>query len=211
MDKYRILYFCFLSISLVFAIFCKKNEKGIYIFPYLLGSTLLAELLTVLLSYYKLNFYIVYHFYIPLEYGMWGSYFYIVIDKVLVKKLVRLSIVLFTITSFFCSLTIAKFQHFPSLQLNIEGLLLIIWATFAIFTIEIKHNVGIFSRPIFWVCIAVLIFYSLISSFMGVYNFISKSRADLLKILQFFLLNIPNYILYTSLSIAFICSHRIKK
>jgi hypothetical protein len=207
METSRIIYLIFLFVSLFLSIYCKKSEKGLYIFPFLIGIALFTELLSSVLKHYGFNTFPVYHVYIPVEYALWVIYFRYLNQKVLIKKLMLLSIPVFYVFCIISSLFINTINQFPSVHINIEALLLITWATYTIFNIEVNENFGITERPVFWICVAVLIFYSLVSPFLGVYNLIHKFKDEI----QFYLLNIPNYILYTSLSIAFLCSHRIKK
>lgn len=207
MDTSRIIYLSFLFASLFLSIYCRKSEKGLYIFQFLIGVALFTELLSSVLNHYGLNTFPVYHIYIPVEYALWVVYFKSFNQKAFINKLMLYSIPVFTVFCIFSSFFINKINQFPSVHINIEALLLIAWATYTIFNIEVNEHFGITERPVFWICVAVLIFYSLVSPFLGVYNIIHKFKDEI----QFYLLNIPNYILYTSLSIAFLCSHRIKK
>ena len=211
MDNFRLIYYCLLLLSLILSIAVKKYEKELTVFPYLLGASLFADILTLLLSYNEINFYIVYHFYIPIEYVFWIYYFYAINDKKIVKKVLLYSVPTFMLLCLFVSINLTQIDGFPNIQLNIEGILLIIVATYSIFTIEIKKNISVFSRPVFWVCVAVLIYYTSISPFTALYNFILESKGHLYKVFKLYLQFIPNYILYICLSIAFICSNRIKK
>jgi hypothetical protein len=187
-------------------------EKGLSIFPALLGLGIVTEVCVhFLLAKNGLPYIIIYHVYIPLEYTLWMLYFRAVTQNKLIRTLQVYSIYLFVLLCLVLSIIYIPVDKFPNLQLNLEGILLIIWATSSIFTIEYYPNVNIFSRPVFWICVGVLIYYTGSFSFMGVYNYITANKAALGKVLKIYLLIIPNCILYTSLSIAFLCSQRIKK
>ncbi len=210
MDKAKLVYCCFILVSFILAAFCKKQEKGLFIFPVLLSFSLMVEIITIILEFYKLKYFYIYHIFIPVEYTLWISYFYFITDNAIIRKIILITIPVFSIFCLYITISIVSLKDFPTIQLNIEGILLIIIAIYTIFTIEIKKNVSLFSRPVFWICVGVIVYYSSISSYMGFYNFIVKNKIHLLN-LKFYFLIIPNYILYTCLSIAFICSNRIKK
>lgn len=204
-------YLCLLAISFVLAIIIKKREKGFFLFPVLLGIALLTELLTRFLKSQGFSFIYVYHFYIPVEYCFWAVFFSINNDVSRIKQVIKFSIPVFVLACIFISINLISLLNFPNIQLNIEGLLLVVWATYTIFTIKIRLDTSIFLLPVFWVCSGVLIYYSGISFYMGFYNYIFVSNHELKTILKAYLLLIPNCILYTSLSIAFVCSQMTKK
>ena len=211
MDQLRIVYFLFLTISLILSIVCYKNDKSLYVFPFLLSAALLSDLLTLLFFKLNIDYNIIYHFYLPIEYSLLAFYFYLNINKKTIKKIILYSIPLFIIISMFFSLKLVDIQKFPNFQTNIEGLLLIIWATLTMFNIEVKANLNIVKLPVFWICVAVLIYNCGIFSYIGVYNYICETRVFLSNKLEFYILKILNYLLYTLFSIAFICSHKMKK
>jgi hypothetical protein len=200
-----------MAVCLIISIVSYKNDKSLYVFVYLLSVSLTAELLTFILHKFKIDYNIIYHIYIPLEYCLWSFYFYLVIEPPKLKKIIIYSIPLFIFISIIFSLEIVSIQKYPNFQTNIEGILLIIWATFTIFNIEVKINLNIAKLPVFWICVAVLVYNCGIFSYIGVYNYICESRPSLTEGLKFYILNLLNYILYTLISIAFICSQKMKK
>lgn len=208
--NYYILYFTCLGISWLLSIFLKKSEKGLFILPYLLSFALFVEIVTRVLVHFGLSHIYIYHLYIPLEYCLWAIYFYHVIPSGLVRKIIKISTPVFVISSLILSVTIVSFKAFPNLQLNIEGILLIVLAVISIFTIQINH-VTLFFRPVFWICVGVLVYYCATFSFVGVYNYILDYKSSLFESFKIYLLVIPNCFLYTCIAISFICSHRIKK
>jgi hypothetical protein len=211
MDKYRAIYCVFLLISLILSVVCKKQEKGLEIFPVLLSISLVSEIITEIFNRCGIQYQLVYHIYIPLEYCLWSFYFYQVNEKAIVRKIIMYAVPSFALFCLIISSFVLTTAKFPTIQLNMEGILLVFMTTYTIFTIQIRNNISIFSRPVFWVCVAVLVYYSSIASFMSMYNLISDSMVHLLNPFKLYFLIFPNYFLYTGLSIAFVCSQRIKK
>ena len=126
-----------------------------------------------------------------------------------IAKIVLFSIPVYVIVSIVLSI-FWGFQKYPGLQINIEGIFLIILAIIGLFSIEPKINNKITSIPFFWICVAVLVYYSGIFTYNGLYHYIEQ-RSSLGSELGFYILKIFNYILYICLSIAFVCSRLIKK
>jgi len=211
MDKFRILYYCLLLVSFILSVSVKKNELGLRVFPYLLATSLIAEISSQLLKLNGNNFYIIYHFYVPIEYALWAYYFYLINSKLFLKRILLISIPAFSLLCLIISINLTEVDKFPNIHLNIEGILLITIAAYTVFTIKAEKGKGLFSRSVFWISVAILIYHTIISPFIGLYNYVLESTDDLHAVLQLYLLYVPNYIFYTFLSIAFICSQRMKK
>ncbi len=211
MDKMRYIYFSFLVTSLILSIFCYKKDKALYVFPILLSVAFITEIAVLILWYYKKSFFFLYHIYLPIEYSLLAYYFYLTIDNPLVKKVILYSIPSFIMLSLMFTLEIVSSSKYPNFQTNIECFLLVIWSTITIFTIDVKEDINIISLPVFWVCTAVLIYHCGVFSYTGVFNYLMELKPELFNKLEFYVLKILNYILYTCLSIAFICSHRMKR
>lgn len=206
----RNIYLTLILISLVLSIFSYKKDKALYLFPFLLSAALLSDLGATVLKHYGINFFFLYHIYLPLEYGFLAYYFYLTINKSFVKKIILYSIPLFTILSVVFSFTIVGIKEYPNWQTLIECILLIIWVVIALFPIETKEGTSILTAPMFWICIGVLIYQCGIFTYTGMFNYLFKSKIELLNKLRPYQIGF-NYILYLSYSIAFICSHRTKK
>jgi len=211
MDQYRILYFFFLLFALLLSIFCNKSDKSLYIFPFLLSAAFLAELIRLILIELNLYYNIIYHIYLPIEYGLLTFYFYLNLTTRKIKMLLLFSIPIFIFFSIFFTFNIVNIQKLPNFQIIIEEIFLIIWSTITILNIRIKTDLNIVQLPVFWISTASLIYFTGTFSFYGIYNYICESRPILTQTLGFYILKILNYLFYALLSIAFICSHRIRK
>jgi len=206
----RNIYLTILFISLVLSIFSYKKDKALYLFPFLLSAALLSDLVATVLKYFGFNYFFLYHIYLPIEYSLLAYYFYLTIRNVRVKRAILYSIPMFIVFSLMFSLEVVLISKYPNFQTNIECLLLVVWATIAIFTIEVKEDVSILSLPVFWICVAILIYQCGIFTFTGMFNYLLKSKSDLFERLRSYHI-VFNCILYTLYSIAFICSHRTKR
>lgn len=210
MEKIRYIYLAFMVISLILSFFRNKKDRGLFIFPILLTFSLLTEILVYTLHHFKYDYNFIYHIYVPLEYSLLALYFYINAKSVVVKKMILFSIPLYLVVCFIMSVGSTLEKH-PSFQINAEGVLLILWAIISLFSIDVRTDIKITSLPIFWICVAVLIYHSGIFTLTGIYNYIFETKSQLTNRLNIYILQISNYILYICLSIAFICSHQTKK
>ncbi|NOU18405.1 MAG: hypothetical protein HOO91_12685 [Bacteroidales bacterium] len=206
----RNIYLTILFISLVLSIFSYKKDKALYLFPFLLSAALLSDIGASVLNHFKINYFFLYHIYLPIEYSLLAYYFYLTLRNILVKKIVLYSIPLFIIFSLMFSLKVVIISKYPNFQTIIECLLLVTWATMAIFTIEVKEDVSILSLPVFWICVAILVYQCGVFTFTGVFNFLLDTKPELLDKIKPYQI-VLNCIIYILYSIAFVCSHRIKK
>jgi hypothetical protein len=211
MDKFKILYYGLLFLCFLLSFMAnRKADKSMIIFPFLLFTSIMAELSVYLIHAHKGNYSLVYHIYVPLEYLLFAYYFYLNNRSQLAKKLILYSMPVYLVASITYSI-IASVHIHPGFQINLEGFFLILWAILSLFSLEAKEGNKINALPIFWICVAVLIYHSGIFTYTGIYNYIIEQKSSLGAKLNLYILQISNYILYICLSIAFICSHQTKR
>lgn len=208
----QILYLTLLTISWLLSIWCYKKGKSIKIFPFLLSVSLLTEIL-VDIFYYILHweYSVIYHLYTPVEYALFSHFFYYNLNNKALKKVLLLTIPSFLILSLFISFKIVGISKYVGMNDNLEGILLILWSIITLFSIEFNPEFSIIQLPVFWICVAVIIFHSGIFLFNGVYDSLLAKKSPLAEILHQMIIKNLNYVLYILFSIAFICSNRMKK
>jgi len=213
MSIYQVIYLTLLILCLLISLFTYKQSKSLKIFPLLLCLSLITEI-TVDFMYFLLNYdneyNIIYHIYIPLEYSFL-SYFFYLNNSHQVKKYIEVSIPLFILASGLISGFVISITDFPGLNFNLAGTLLILWSVITLFSVQPTANVSITSLPVFWICIGILVFHTGIFFFNGVYEHIQQKNSLLAQQLHRLTIKSLNYIMYICFSIAFICSHRMKK
>lgn len=211
MPNTKIIYFILLSVSFILSLFSDwKSFKDLKVLAVLLFFSILSELLAYTSHLTDYSYYIVYNIYLPLEYVLYAYYFSLNFKNSLVRKIFLFSIPVFVIVSIIFSVLIG-FRKYPGLQINIEGIFLIVQAIIGLFSIEPKINSKITSIPFFWICVAVLVYHSGIFTYNGLYHYVMEQNSSLGRKLSFYILQISNYILYICFSIAFVCSRLIKK
>ena len=81
MKVQQIIYLSVLTISMVLSWWCNKGNKSLKLFPLLLSIAVLTEGIVNVayfaLGYTKEQYQPIYHVYIPIEYTLLASYFYL--------------------------------------------------------------------------------------------------------------------------------------
>lgn len=214
MSKYQLFYLLLLSASFLTSVYCWKSHRSLYIFPYLLGISLLAEG-CVDIMYFSLNlkkeYNIIYHVYIPVEYAILAYFFYLNIPGKKVGYGIALSVPLFLLASICLSIYAVPITEHPGLNFNLSGTLLIIWSLVALLNIQPVMNFSIGATPIFWIAVGVLVFHSGIFFFNSTFRHIQVRNQLLAQELFTLIIKGLNYFLYFCFIIAFVCSQRMKK
>jgi hypothetical protein len=214
MSKYQLFYLLLLSASLLASVCGWKSHKSMYIFPYLLGISLLVEVCVDIMYFLldmKKEYNIIYHFYIPVEYAILAYFFYLNIPGKKVRNWIAFSVPLFLLASICLSAYAVPVTEHPGLNFNLSGILLIIWSLVALLNIQPVMNFSIGAMPIFWISVGVLVFHSGIFFFNSTFTHIQVRNYLLAQELFTLIIKGLNYFLYICFIVAFLCSQRMKK
>lgn len=177
----------------------------------LLSFSIITEVAVEIIGKETDEYYFLYHFFIIIEYAFITLILKRWVTNKAVRKIMQVSIVLFFIASLFVSTYVQSFSLFPSINANIEGLLIITWCIIAFFSITPLENTPIYKLPVFWVTLAFLIYFSGTLGVNGVYNYLllqEKVKAE--KIYNIFN-SFSNYVLYILLTIGILCHNQDRK
>ncbi|UAY51549.1 hypothetical protein [Ferruginibacter albus] len=208
-----IIYYIILFTACILSVIRIKHDRRLLVFAILLITSLSEELLFEVLEYKKVgkNFYFIYHFFAPVYYGLFAYYFSLAVPKGKIRNSIRISIPLFTIATLAISFSQESFKVFPGVQLNIIGVLLIINSLIALFQLDVRDRTPLLRRPIFWISISTLFFYSVLFSLNGFFNYLMKHNFNLAVNLYQLLNNNLNYLYYLLIIIGMLCSKPIQK
>lgn len=211
---YQIIYLSLLTLSSLLSIWLCDYRTSMKVFPIVLSISWITEVV-VSISYYvfcvEQKFNVLYHIYIPIEYSLLAYFFSLSTKMPTLKKNILLSIPIYLMTSLILSVFILSFYEFPGLNFNIEGILLILWSLIILFNLQPIYEFSILKAPIFWICLGILIFHTGMFLFNGVFNYLFKLNSPLAKQLFQLVNKNLNFLLYICFSIAFVCSHQMKK
>lgn len=213
MNFYNLLYLFLLGVSFALSLWCVKNDKTFWLLSTLLGLSILTELAVYFMYFvleWKPQFFAVYHIYIPLEYTLLSYFLTQYISSTAAKRLIFISIPIFIIGSLSITILTGPFI-FPGSNLNAEGILIIVWTMVALFSIKPISDTPIFRLPIFWISVGLLVYYAGGFFFNFTYQYLQETESALARVLNGIINKGLNYILYTFMIIAFLCSNHLKR
>lgn len=188
-----------------------SNLPGLFYLRLILVLGLVTEIVVELLQYFDANDNLPYFAYIPLEYVLICFYFMANTNRQLLKKVFLYSIPPYIVLAVFLSFSKYNFISYPAYVYNMSCFLNVIWLVMMLLNIEVVENAAPVRLPVFWVFTAFLIFYAGIFFFNGAYNYFMKTDAAIAGHLRNYINTGLNYVLYSILTYAFICSARMKK
>lgn len=213
MDSWEIIYhFLLLAALFVSLLVFKSENKSLRLFPLILLIGNVIEIIVIIeKGKGNTNYPFFYHFYIPIEYVVLALFYYLNSERKWVKKSILVSIPIYILICIWLTNSALSREEYPSLQFNLEGVLLIVLAISNLFSLKGEEDLIITRHPLFWIDLAMLLFYTGNFFLMGSYNQLISSNPEIAKQYFKFINNSLNYSLYILFIIAFICSRPVKK
>ena len=212
LTSHDIVYYGILLLCTYFSFQAQRSKIfGLVFLRLLLCIGLLNEVIVEVRQHWEIDENLSHYYYIPFEYALLVGFYIKNTHNLLLVRLMKASVIIYVIISFCIASSYYHFKDYPSLIYNFSCLLNILWIVFLFFEIEVVPNVSLTSLPLFWILTAFLIFYSGIFLFNGVYNYMLEKDTELAADLRKYINISLNYLLYATLTYAFICSSQIKK
>jgi len=209
----RLIYLIVFTLAFGVGIYVYKYHKALRILVGLLALGLLTEYTVELNKYTKTTSEeFIYNIYIPLEYLTYAAFFYYINSHKYIRKAILLSTPLFIILILL--LSEFKNNHITDLSSAIYifgGVLTTAWSLWTLFVIKPMEGIKFRVHPLFWICIGLLIFYSVSMPFNVMFNPLKDADGKLYELLDIIIRKGLNVFLYVIFIIGFICSHRMKK
>lgn len=206
----HVLYYVFMLASLLCAYWLARKEERYYILCLLLFLSVVTEIVVDVFKAGNRAYHVIYHWYIPVEYALMALFFAQQNIAGAVKRAVLISIPVFVFVSAFISGFIIRPPQFPSVQFNIEGLLLITISVYTLFTIEVNGLKPFYTFSIFWICSGIILFHAGLFLFNGAYNYLLSSETEEARYLHTLINTNLQYLLYLLWIIGFLCPLRKK-
>jgi hypothetical protein len=209
---HNIIYNLLILISFILALMAfLKGHKHFLQLTILLGITSVEELISLYLIAKEIDFTWLYHVYNIIEYSLLCLFFLHYIKNKVIKKLISVSIPVFICISVSISFFTYKFEGFPGLNINIEGLLLSVVCVYMLLNIEVEDNQSIFKKHIFWICSGIFVFFGSTFFYNGIYTRILNIDPSKAMVL-FSIINRPlNLLLYSFIITGITCLLTSKK
>jgi hypothetical protein len=172
----------------------------------LMGVTLGVELLAEWLIYHHHDFAWMYHVFVIIEYALLGWYFYRVVASPVWQKWIVWSIPVYAAVSMALSVYMYEPSDLPGQNINIEGILVSVMCAAVLLNLDTKVHASMTRHPDFWICCGLLVFFAGTFFSNGLFSYlVSLDREQARK--MFSMVNKPlNLILYSCLTIGFICA-----
>lgn len=199
---------CFLaSLTLFF-----QKSLSIYLkcFPFFLLLTIIVEIIGIVMFRQGKSNILLYNLFAVLTID-----FYLFIIRSLIRSLVfrRVIFVTLIIYPILSVVNIAFFQigAFHSITYSL-GCLFIVAACIMYFfeLFQLKYAINLLKEPAFWICSALLFFFTCTLPFFGMTNFLFRVSPVIIQNLGA-IMNIINFLLYSLFTIAFLCRLKLKK
>jgi hypothetical protein len=194
-------YYMLMVSSFIISIFFYKSSREVRMISQLLFVSILTEMIVEVCKIRNYQYYLLYHFFTPIEYTYIALYFYYSVSNAQFKKFCLISIFLFVSICLLEIILNYNLQDFPRFLSYVECFLIIISSIVALLYIEVDPLKSIFKAPNFWFSIAFLFFNA---ALFLVLFFDHNEDAEIKHI--FYVINrLSNCILYSLLAIGFLC------
>lgn len=203
---YLLLVACFIN-SLYFL-----PDNKVKVLAILLFLSIATEILAEIDIHKKVNYYVYYHGFTIVEYGLISGILFQCIRNKLIKLILLISIPLFALVCTLVMLFLQNIRELPSISGGLEGTLLIIWCLRAFYDIEVEGPETIFQQASFWFIMAFYSYYCIVTPFNCVFNTLQADPQYVSSSTKAFALinSVANYLLYILCIIGLSCLKRAK-
>jgi hypothetical protein len=207
-------YYLLLVITFLVFLYYKQYDVRLIPLGYLIAVSIIAEGVVEYLIQKKFAYYYVYHFFGPMEYVCICLFFFQYATNYWLRMTIIVSIPVFVIASLILSLGIINIVNYQGLNTSIRGFLLIIIALISLFSLPYERGKSLYLQPVFWVTVAIMLYYGGVFFINGVYNGLLKKyplEKDYYQRIHNVINIIFNYIYYIFFCVAFVCSKPNRK
>lgn len=205
------VYFYFIALSFIVSLVVYSSSRHPYLklFPPFLFATMAAEFAgNYLTSIHEPNTFI-YNFFSVIEFIFYMLLISLIIKNGKVKKIIRVSSVLYAIISIVNILFFQGMEKFHTVTYSLGCLLIVVICIFYFLELfSSPRSVKLSADPAFWICSGLLFFYCCgfplyaFLNFWAGFKWMRKSFTDIVSILNIFL--------YSLFVISFLCSRTRK-
>lgn len=186
----------------------KQNLPGIDFLRLMLVIGLVTEVNVEGLQYLKREENGPYYIYIPLEYLCLVLFYTQQTENKIFKTILHSSVPLYFLMALPLGILYYRLQGYPSLVYNISCLLNSVWISLLLFNFSGSDGQQLWKNPSFIALSALLIFFAGIFFFNLAYPYLNKTNPIHARNFRNYTNISLNYLLYSLLSYAFLCSMR---
>ena len=205
------IYFIVLSILASLTIILYPPDRlYLKLFPFFLFATFIIELISSYLSSYNKTNIQLYNFFGIFEIVF---YFFLLSEVIKNRKIRKIVKGLIWIYPLICMLNIffVQVNSFHTMTYVLGCLLMVSICIYYFFELfHLSHSISLMHEPSFWICSGLLFFYCCSFPIFGLLNYVRGLPMYIIGNITG-ILNLMNVLLYSLLTIAFLCRIRIRK
>ncbi len=207
-----VIYYCTVLVCFIFSLVVFKYNKGFKVLPWLMGITVVVEVITgILANIYVINPFGFYHFFLPVAACLFVYFFYSINSNTTIRKILLVALSAYIITSLCLTFFFYRLTDFPGLQINLLGFILISISVYTLLTLEPIYNIPIYKHPVAWICLGIIVFYTGTFFLNGIYNYLVVTKSGNRIIIHSIINNGLNCFMYSCFIVGLLCSHALKK
>jgi hypothetical protein len=209
--KLTYIYYLLLVVCFINSLYFLQDNK-VKVLAILLFLSIATEILAEIDIHKKVNYYVYYHGFTIVEYGLVSGILFQCIRNKLIKLILLISIPLFALVCTLVMLFLQDIRELPSISGGLEGTLLIIWCLRAFYDIETERPDTIFQQASFWFILAFYSYYCIVTPFNCVFNILQADPKYVSSSDKAFAVinSAANYLLYTLCILGLSCLKRAK-
>lgn len=199
-------FVCFIASLSVF--FQKGTPIHLKLFPLFLLATIVIEVTGIALWRQGKSNILLYNLF-----GVISVMFYLyfirnIIHNTRVKRLISITIIIYPLLTFI-NVEFIQVNAFHSITYSLGCLLIVSACVFYFYELfQLKRSINLLREPSFWICSALLFFFTCTLPFIGMTNFLFKVSTVIAQNLGA-ILAIINFLLYSLFTIAFLCRFKL--
>jgi hypothetical protein len=197
------IYYYLMLVSFVTGCFYLKH-RYVQLLVALLSASILTEIAVEIKGKEANHHYVFYHFFVIVEYVFITFILREWISNKRMRTTMLASAFVFCIMAMLISFNVQDFHFYPSINVNIEGLLILTWCIISFFSITPLENTPIYYLPVFWITLAFFLYFAGTLGINGAYNLLVEKVSGAKKISTLFN-SISNYLLYILITIGILC------
>ena len=182
------------------------------VFPFFLFLTSIVEFFGQYLADHGQNNIELFNFFAILEFTF---YFWIlrhIIRKAVAKKIIFHLVWIFPLFSFINIFFIQGIDIFNTITYSMGSLFIVIITIYYFFELfQLPGSIPLLREPSFWICLGLLIYYSCSFPMFALVTRLGKNTPRFIWNNLAIILDLINILLYSSFTIAFLCSLRMRK
>jgi hypothetical protein len=212
MSSYIQLFSVFLSfLAGLTAFFRPRASLSLRVFPLFLLLTLIVEIFGQYLADHKHSNIGIFNFFEILEFTFYFWVLQHIIRNSVAKKIIFHLVWVFPLFSFMNVFFIQGLNTFNTITYSLGSLIIVILTIFYFFELfQLPGSIPVLREPAFWICCGLLIYYSCSFPMFALVTRLSKNTPLLVINLEV-ILDTINILLYSTFTIAFLCSLRMRK